>query len=104
VRARAEAEQAAQPEPPERRTRQPKQAKPRPTRPGPTELEQVEARIGTLERHVAELEAKLADDWTNMDVLTEHRTARDDLQQLLRRWEELFEAERAEPRDGVEAS
>ena len=93
VRARAEAEQAAMAEErTERPPRQPKPARPRPERRGPTELEQVEARIGTLERHVAELEAKLAEDWTNMDVLTEHRTARDDLQQLMRRWEELFEA------------
>jgi ATP-binding cassette subfamily F protein 3 len=93
VRARTEAEQSASAEErTERPPRQPKPARPRPERRSPTELEQVEARIGTLERRVAELEAKLAEDWTNMDVLTEHRTARDDLQQLMRRWEELFEA------------
>ena len=58
---------------------------------GPTELEQVERRITTLEQHVAQLEAKLAEDWTNMDMLTEYRTSRDELQELLERWEALFE-------------
>ena len=45
---------------------------------------------------MAELEAKLAADWTNMDVLASHRAARDELQALLARWEELFEAVQAE--------
>jgi hypothetical protein len=40
---------------------------------------------------VAELEGKLAEDWTNMDVLASHRAARDELQTLLAQWEELFE-------------
>ena len=48
---------------------------------------------------MAVLEAKLADDWTNMDVLTEHRAARDELQQLLVRWEELFEQAQAQAVD-----
>ena len=39
-----------------------------------------------------QLEAKLAEDWTNMDMLTEYRTSRDELQELLARWEALFEA------------
>jgi ATP-binding cassette subfamily F protein 3 len=90
VRARAESEAPADPEP--RAERPPKPAKPRPTRRSPSELEQVEARIETLERNVAELESQLADDWTNMDVLTAHRAARDELKQQLERWEELFEA------------
>jgi len=55
----------------------------------------VEAHIGALERRVAELEAKLAEGWTNMDVLTAHRAARDELRSLLVRWEELFEAAQA---------
>ena len=62
-----------------------------PTKKGPTEIEKVERRITTLEQHVAELEAKLAEDWTNMDTLTEYRTSRDELQELLARWEALFE-------------
>ena len=67
-------------------------AKPAAGKKGPTELEQVERRITTLEQHVAQLEAKLAEDWTNMDTLTEYRTARDELQELLARWEALFES------------
>ena len=58
----------------------------------PSELELVEARIAETEARVAELERKLAEDWTNMDVLTAHRAARDELKQLLARWEDLFEA------------
>ena len=46
----------------------------------------------SLEQHVASLEAKLAEDWTNMDMLTEYRTSRDELQELLARWEALFES------------
>jgi ATP-binding cassette subfamily F protein 3 len=96
VRARSEAEEAAEPEPkPERPARPARPPKPRPERRSPTELERVEAGIATLERQVGELEAKLAADWTNMDVLTAHRAARDELQQLLGRWEELFEAAQA---------
>jgi ATP-binding cassette, subfamily F, member 3 len=89
VRAREEAVP-----PPEIVDRKPKQPKvPRPaTRKGPTELEQVERRITTLEQHVAQLEQKLAEDWTNMDMLTEYRATRDELQELLVRWEALFES------------
>jgi len=93
VRARSEAEEAAEPEPPPERP--PKPAKPRPARRQPTELEQVEGRIQALEQRVAELEQQLAVDWSDMEVLTSHRAARDELQQLLARWEELFEAAQA---------
>ena len=34
----------------------------------------------------------LAEDWTDMDTLTEYRTSRDELQDLLARWEVLFES------------
>jgi ATP-binding cassette subfamily F protein 3 len=57
----------------------------------PTELERLEAQIATAESRVSELEGKLASDWTDMDVLTAHRAARDELQQLIGRWERLFE-------------
>jgi ATP-binding cassette subfamily F protein 3 len=66
-----------------------------------TELETTEARIAQLERQVEQLEVELAADWTDMDVLTAHRAARDELQVLLARWEELFE--RAQPTKDVEA-
>jgi ATP-binding cassette subfamily F protein 3 len=62
----------------------------------PSELERVEARISSLEQRVAELEGKLAEDWTNMDVLASHRAARDELQTLLSHWEELFEGAQAD--------
>jgi ATP-binding cassette subfamily F protein 3 len=57
----------------------------------PSELQRVEAQIAALEARVSELEGKLADDWTNMDVLAAHRASRDELKKLLGRWEELFE-------------
>ena len=106
VRARGEAEaeaaafrEAAPERPPARAARPPARA-PRPARRGPSELEQVEGRIAALERRVAELEASLAADWTNMDVLASHRAARDALQGLLARWEDLFEAAQAAADDG----
>jgi ATP-binding cassette subfamily F protein 3 len=99
VRERGE---AAPPEPqieakPVEKARRP--ARPRPQQKRPTDLELVEAQIAEVEARVAELEAKLAGDWTNMDVLTAHRAARDQLKELLERWEELFESsqQRAEP-------
>ena len=84
---------AATPPPPPASDGTPKVAarKERPKKKEPTELEQVERRITTLEQHVAQLEAKLAEDWTNMDMLTEYRTSREELQELLERWEALFE-------------
>ncbi len=69
----------------------PKVERPKKERQRPSELERVEARVAELERRVAGLEAKLADDWTDMDVLTAHRTARDELREALAQWEELFE-------------
>jgi ATP-binding cassette subfamily F protein 3 len=68
----------------------PSKTKPRRERRGPTELERVETRIGELERHIASLENDLAANWTDMDTLTSHRAARDELQAQLGRWEELF--------------
>jgi ATP-binding cassette subfamily F protein 3 len=87
---RRESEQAAPPPP-----APPRPAKQRQARRRPSELEQVEARIGELERRVETLEARLAEDWTDMDTLASHRAARDELQALLARWEELFAAEQA---------
>ena len=69
--------------------------RPRKERRGPTELERIETRIGELERQIATLEAALAADWTDMDTLTSHRAARDELQTLLTRWEELFAGEQS---------
>jgi ATP-binding cassette subfamily F protein 3 len=58
----------------------------------PSELELVEAQIAAAEARVSELEGKLADDWTNMDVLAAHRASRDELKELLGRWEALFDS------------
>src|SRR5436190_4309361 len=55
-------------------------------------LELVEREIERGEGRVAELERQLAEDWTNVDLVTAHRAARDDLAALLARWEALFEA------------
>jgi ATP-binding cassette subfamily F protein 3 len=85
-------EQAPAPEPKER---EPKPDKPRPARPvkrRPTELEQLEASIEAREAELGELERKLAEDWADVDTLAAHKAARDDLQSLLARWEELFES------------
>jgi hypothetical protein len=87
-------EEAASP-PAERDPAPPKKAKasrPAAQRRGPSELDRVEARVDELERHVAALEVKLAEDWSDMDVLAAHRAARDELQAQLARWEELFAA------------
>jgi ATP-binding cassette, subfamily F, member 3 len=68
--------------------------KPRPREPQPkppTELEQLEARISRQEEAVADLERRLADDWSDVALLTAHRAARDELQSLLDKWETLFE-------------
>jgi ATP-binding cassette subfamily F protein 3 len=81
---------APPPPPPAKERKAPRRATP--TRRSPSELELVEAEIAAVEARVSELEGKLADDWTNMDVLAAHRASRDELQQLLGRWEELFDA------------
>ena len=62
---------------------------------GPTELKQVEERIARQEETVAQLERRLADDWGDMELLSAHRAARDELQSLLDRWETLFEQAQA---------
>jgi len=83
-------------EPPE--PKQPKRAKPKPARPEPerpSELDRLEAQITEREQGVADLEAKLAEDWGNVETLQAHRRARDELQALLERWEALFERSQA---------
>jgi ATPase subunit of ABC transporter with duplicated ATPase domains len=61
----------------------------------PSELERVESEIAAREQAVAELEQQLAEDWGNAETLAAHRTARDELQALLARWEQLFEQAQA---------
>jgi ATP-binding cassette subfamily F protein 3 len=93
-------ERAAPPPPrapePEKPRREPKpKPAPKPKPRQPTQLERLEAEIAGREAQVAELERKLAEDWQDVDAIAAHRRARDDLQQLLARWETLFEETRA---------
>ena len=73
-----------------KRKRAPRIPKSETVRKVPSELERVEARIAAVETQVSELERNLADNWTNMDVLAAHRAARDELKELIARWETLF--------------
>jgi len=71
-----------------------RKAKPRPQaapKQRPSELEQLESDIAAREDVLAGLERKLADDWADVETLQAHRAARDELQAMLVRWEELFE-------------
>ncbi len=80
-------ETAPPPAPPKER-----KEKPRPEKPRPNELEQIEASIQARELELAELERKLAEDWGNAETLAAHTAAREELNVLLERWEQLFEA------------
>ena len=82
--------------PPPREPKPPRKEKTAPARkPRPNDLERIEAAIAALEATVAELERQLAEDWGDVDTLAAHRRARDELQALLARWEELFERSQA---------
>ena len=79
---------APEPEPKLRKTK----ARSAPTpKERPSELEQLESEIAAREDALAGLERKLADDWADVETLQAHRRARDELQAMLARWEELFE-------------
>jgi ATP-binding cassette, subfamily F, member 3 len=79
----------AEPRPPKPKKQK---SKPKPTRARrPSELDQLEAEITAREAALAELERKLSEDWDDVDVVAAHRRQRDELQQLLARWEQLFE-------------
>lgn len=91
IRRRAEREAAPVPAPEPRRKAKPAPPAEPPPRRRPNELERVEREIAAREETVAELERKLAEDWGDVETLAAHRRARDELQGLLARWEELFE-------------
>ena len=78
----------AQPEPKPAKKRKPAAAKAK----APSELERIEAEIAQSETEVAELERRLAEDWNDVEMLAAHRRARDELQSLLQRWEQLFDS------------
>jgi ATP-binding cassette, subfamily F, member 3 len=97
LRAREEREARAKLEPaPVQRTKpapKPAATKPKPRR--SSALERLEVEIAAREAEVAELEKKLAEDWTDVDVLAAHKRSRDALAALLERWEQLFEQAQA---------
>jgi ATP-binding cassette, subfamily F, member 3 len=62
---------------------------------GPGELETLETQIAEQEESIAELERRLAQDWSDVDTVAAHKRAREQLQALLERWERLFEASQA---------
>jgi len=94
LRRRDERARRSAPPPEPKPERKPKPA-PKPRAKRPNELERIEAEIATREAEVAELEQKLAADWTNVEILAAHKTSRDSLQALLSRWEQLFEQQAA---------
>jgi ATP-binding cassette, subfamily F, member 3 len=88
VRARAERRDEAAVEPPA------KASKPRPapqTKRGPDPLAAIEREIEGKERRIAELEERLAADWSDVDTIAAHRVAREELQTLLGRWEAMLD-------------
>ncbi len=96
LRVREEREARAKPEPPAERAKpvaKPQASKPKPRRPSALAL--IEAEIAVREAEVTELEKKLAEDWTDVDVLAAHKRSRDALTALLERWEQLFEQAQA---------
>jgi ATP-binding cassette subfamily F protein 3 len=74
--------------PPEPKPR--KQAKPsrRPTEREPLEL--IEREIEEQEALIARIEGRLAEDWGDADAVAAHRAAREQLQDLLARWERML--------------
>src|SRR5205085_1489128 len=91
------AQRRTEPEPPkEAPPPKVKKARPQPAKPArPKALEQLEGEISQQEEAVAELERRLADDWSDVETLAAHRRARDELQALISRWEQLFEEAQA---------
>ena len=89
---RAEPPEApAEPARPRKERRKPQ----RPRAPRPSELERLEGEISRQEAAVAELERRLSEDWSDVSTLAAHRSARDELQGLISRWERLFEEAQA---------
>jgi ATP-binding cassette subfamily F protein 3 len=85
-------------EPPEAPPQQARPRKEKPQRPRaqrPSELERLEGEISQQEETVAALERRLSEDWSDVSTLAAHRSARDELQGLISRWERLFEEAQA---------
>jgi ATPase subunit of ABC transporter with duplicated ATPase domains len=96
LRVREEREARAKPKPPAERAKPArKQEAPKPKKRRSSALELIESEIAAREAEVAELEQKLAEDWTDVDVLAAHKRSRDALAALLERWEQLFDQAQA---------
>jgi ATPase subunit of ABC transporter with duplicated ATPase domains len=95
--ARRDALAARDAEPPPAKPKKEKpEPKPRPSRAArPSELERLEGEIAAREAEIESLERRLAEDWSDVDVVAAHRRSRDELQALLSRWEDLFERSQA---------
>jgi ATP-binding cassette subfamily F protein 3 len=89
-----EAQEATPPPPPKAKPERPK----RPAKPKPSPLDQVEAEVEKAEARLADVEQKLAADWSDVELVAQHKRARDELDVLLRRWESLFQASGSTPR------
>ena len=85
----------AEPKPVEQKAKQPKPARPKAKPKRPSELERLESEIAARETEVRDLEAKLAEDWSDVETLAAHKASRDALSALLERWERLFEQAQA---------
>ncbi len=76
---------------PLRRRRREKPAKPAKPARTPQKLTQLETDIEKQQRLVEKLEAKLAEDWTDVDTIAAHKRARDDLADMFERWEAMVD-------------
>jgi ATP-binding cassette subfamily F protein 3 len=89
LRRREERSRGARPEAKPKPTK--RKAKPPPAPSGrPSELELIEQEVIAREQEVADLERRLAEDWTDAEAVAAHRRAREELQSALGRWERLF--------------
>jgi ATP-binding cassette subfamily F protein 3 len=98
LRVREEREARVKPQPPPEPAKPAPKTAAKPTPKGrrrPSALDRIEAEIAAREAELAELETKLAEDWTDVDVLAAHKRSRDALTALLERWEQLFEQAQA---------
>jgi ATP-binding cassette, subfamily F, member 3 len=70
----------------------------RPLKPKLSPLDLVEAEVERAEARLAEVEQRLAADWSDIELVAAHKRARAELDALLRRWESLFQASGSTPR------
>jgi ATP-binding cassette subfamily F protein 3 len=87
LRAREERE-APPPEPRPKKEPKPRRQK---TSQKQEPLELLEREIEEQEALIARIEGKLAEDWGDADTVAAHRAAREELQSLLARWEQMLD-------------